>query len=134
MNNWPPNLVQNVPLAKGAVARDIKQYVVDGGFLFASARRLTPWISALAAEGVDIVDVPFDGNPPQPGTSPDWTTPEVWLSTLLPVYRSQSYEFSDIDIRPVLLLVCVIRTAITSPLFEFSANMIRFLPCLPRIM
>ncbi|MBN2542508.1 asparagine synthetase B [bacterium] len=51
---------------KKAVARKIKEYVAGGGFLFAMCSATDTYDIALAAEGVDIVGMEFDGDPPDP--------------------------------------------------------------------
>ncbi|MFH0765124.1 MAG: hypothetical protein V2A61_01755 [Calditrichota bacterium] len=57
---------ESVSELKKSVAREIKNYVVRGGFLFAMCSGTDSYDIALAAEGVDIVDSPFDGDPPDP--------------------------------------------------------------------
>ena len=49
---------------KKMVARTIKDYVAKGGFLFAMCSATDSYDIALAAEGVDIVEVPYDGDRP----------------------------------------------------------------------
>ena len=51
---------------KGAVARAIKDYVERGGFMFAMCSATDTYDIALAAEGVDIADAVYDGDPPDP--------------------------------------------------------------------
>jgi len=48
---------------KLAVAKEIKNFVVGGGFLFAMCSAPDSFDVALAAEGVDICEVMFDGDP-----------------------------------------------------------------------
>ncbi|MDX1326119.1 MAG: asparagine synthetase B, partial [Arenibacter sp.] len=48
---------------KGAVARKIGNYVVGGGFMFAMCSATDSFDIALAAEGVDICEPMFDGDP-----------------------------------------------------------------------
>jgi len=50
---------------KKASARTIKEYVRRGGFLFVMCSASDSYDVALSATGVDIVDVPFDGTPPE---------------------------------------------------------------------
>jgi hypothetical protein len=52
---------------KKASARAIKEYVRRGGFLFSMCSGTDSYDVALSAEGVDVVDVAFDGDPPDPG-------------------------------------------------------------------
>ena len=51
---------------KKAVARTIKDFVGNGGFMFAMCSATDSYDIALAAENVDICDVMFDGDPPDP--------------------------------------------------------------------
>lgn len=51
---------------KAAVARRIREYVEDGGFLFAMCSAPTTLDIALAAQGVDVVPKEFDGDAVEP--------------------------------------------------------------------
>jgi hypothetical protein len=51
---------------KLAVAKKIKEYVANGGFLFAMCSATDTYDIGLAAEGIDIVPSVFDGSPPEP--------------------------------------------------------------------
>jgi hypothetical protein len=105
---------------KQAVAQRIKNYVGQGGFLFAMCSATDTYDIALAAQGLDIVDSPFDGDPPQPGA-----TSHLDFSKTL-AFRGFSlipdpyvYEFSDIDVTQ--------QTVVRGPnavftLFDFSAK------------
>ena len=57
----------SVSAHKQAVARVIRDYVEQGGFLFAMCSATDTIDIALAAEGVDIVAAAFDGDAPEPG-------------------------------------------------------------------
>jgi hypothetical protein len=83
---------------KQAVARRIKEYVAQGGFLFAMCSATDSYEIALAAQGVDIVDVPFDGDPPDPGAQQrlDFTSCFAFENFTL-VMNPLVYEFSDLD-------------------------------------
>ena len=48
---------------KKAIAFKIKEYIVNGGFLFAMCSATDSFDIALAAGEIDIVDTPFDGTP-----------------------------------------------------------------------
>lgn len=92
---------QNVPQAKSAVAREIKQYVLNGGFLFAMCSATDALDIGLAAEGVDIVDIPFDGNPPEPGFQRKLNYEKSFAFENFKLYPDPNiYEFSDIDVPP----------------------------------
>ncbi len=86
---------------KGAVARTIKQYVNDGGFLFAMCSATDALDIALAAEGLDIIDTPFDGDPPQPDFQQRLDYNKTLAFQDFKLYPDPNlYEFSDIDIPP----------------------------------
>ncbi|MFC1746715.1 asparagine synthetase B [Candidatus Neomarinimicrobiota bacterium] len=90
---------ENIPALKGTVARAIKSYVVQGGFLFAMCSATDTWDIALAAEGVDIVDIPFDGTPPDPATNSKLDfSKSVAFENYLVHTDPVIYEFSTIDI------------------------------------
>ena len=52
---------------KLTVAKKIRDFVTGGGFMFAMCSATDTWDIALAAEGIDICETPFDGDPA------DWT-------------------------------------------------------------
>jgi hypothetical protein len=113
----------NVSELKKAVARTIKQYIMEGGFLFAMCSATDALDIALAAEGNDIVDVPFDGDPPQPDYQQRLDFSKTLAFENFQLYTDPNlYEFSDIDIPPSFA------PRIRDPemdyftLFEFSAK------------
>jgi len=83
---------------KHAVARRIREYVAQGGFLFAMCSATDSYDIALAAGNVDIVDVPYDGTPPGPGAQQrlDFTQALAFENFRLEM-NPLVYEFSDID-------------------------------------
>ncbi len=90
-----------VPQAKGAVAQEIKKYVLDGGFLFAMCSATDALDIALAAEGVDIVDLPFDGDPPGQDFQNKLDYNKTFAFENFRLYTDPNlYEFSDIDVPP----------------------------------
>ncbi len=108
---------------KKAVARAIKQYVVDGGFLFAMCSATDALDIALAAEGVDIVDVPFDGTPPDPNLQQKLDYSKCLAFTNFRLYTDPNlYEFSDIDIPPSFAPRLRDPDTDYFTLFEFSAK------------
>ncbi len=84
---------------KKAVARTIKDYVGKGGFLFAMCSGTDTFDIALAAQGVDIVPTPFDGDPPDPNAQQklDYSKTLAFTNFKL-IFDPYRYEFSDIDI------------------------------------
>jgi hypothetical protein len=114
---------KNVPLEKAAVAREIRQYVLDGGFLFAMCSATDALDIALSAEGVDIVDIPFDGTPPDPNYATKLDFSKTLAFENYRLYTDPNlYEFSDIDIPPSF--APRVRDPETDyfTLFEFSAK------------
>jgi hypothetical protein len=106
---------------KKASARTIKEYVLRGGFMFAMCSATDSYDVALSAAGVDIVDTPFDGTPPEPGYQQkiDYTQCVAFENfTLIP--NPDIYEFSDIDMTDVAKLRPEEIDYFT--LFEFAAK------------
>ena len=89
----------NIPELKSAVAENIRQYVIDGGFLFAMCAATDTLDIALAAKGVDIVAPELDGTPIDPDyqNKLDYSRCFAFENFSL-VTRPEIYEFSDIDI------------------------------------
>lgn len=84
---------------KLAVAKTIKAYVSEGGFLFAMCSATDSFDIALAAEGVDICETMFDGDPADPDAQSklDYTKCLAFTNFTL-VRNPLEYEFSDIDV------------------------------------
>ena len=86
---------------KKAVAALIREYVVDGGFIFAMCSATDTIDIALAAGGVDIVAEPFDGDPPDADCQQrlDYNRTFAFENFTL-ITDPMVYEFSDIDVLP----------------------------------
>lgn len=84
---------------KHAVARGIKHYIAKGGFIFAMCSAPITLDIALATEGVDIVDVPFDGDPVDPNYKDkiDFTKTLAFEDFTLET-NPLIYEHSDVDV------------------------------------
>ncbi len=84
---------------KLAVAKTIKAYVAEGGFLFAMCSATDSFDIALAAEGVDICETMFDGDPADPDAQSklDYSKCLAFKDFKL-VRNPLEYEFSDIDV------------------------------------
>jgi hypothetical protein len=105
---------------KAAVAVAIKDYIARGGFMFGMCSATDTYDIALAAEGVDIADVVYDGDPPDPQAARklDFSRTLAFKDFTLEM-DPFIYRFSDIDV-----------TQEASPrgpnsyftLFEFSAK------------
>lgn len=106
---------------KKAVARRIKEYVGNGGFLFAMCSGTDTFDIALAAGGVDIAPAQFDGDPADPGAQQKLDFSETLAFENFNLITDPSrYEHADIDVsvRPEE----VDRVLDFFTLFEFSAK------------
>ncbi|RZS93226.1 hypothetical protein EV197_1801 [Aquimarina brevivitae] len=83
---------------KLAVALKIRDYVVGGGFMFAMCSATDSFDIALAAEGVDICEPMFDGDPSDPGYQSKIDYSKTFAFKNFTLERSPNvYEFSSID-------------------------------------
>jgi hypothetical protein len=106
---------------KKAVARTIRQYVANGGFMFAMCSGTDTFDIALAAEGVDIAPTPFDGDPIDPNAQKklDFSKTLAFENFQLKTNPAE-YEHADIDVPVQLNSVSEEIDYFT--LFEFSAK------------
>ncbi|MES2545970.1 MAG: asparagine synthetase B [Bacteroidota bacterium] len=83
---------------KLAVAKKIRDFVIGGGFMFAMCSAADSFDIALSAEGVDICEPMFDGDPSEGNyqTKIDYTKTFAFKDFTLE-RRPEKYEFSDID-------------------------------------
>lgn len=83
---------------KLAVAKEIRGYLDNGGFLFAMCSATDSYDIALAAEGVDICEAMFDGDGMDPGAQAklDFSKTLAFKEFTL-VANPMVYEFSNID-------------------------------------
>ncbi|RYE56413.1 MAG: asparagine synthetase B [Sphingobacteriales bacterium] len=105
---------------KLAVAKTIKQFCAGGGFLFAMCSGTDSFDIALAAEGVDIVERMFDGDPadPQAQSKLDYSKSVAFTDFRLD-QNPLHYEFSDIDVTDTRRLT---QADDFFTLFDFSAK------------
>jgi hypothetical protein len=84
-----------------AVALDIKNYVGQGGFLFAMCSATDTYDIALAAQNVDICASMFDGDAADPDANSklDYSNTLAFTNFKLEM-NPYVYEYSDIDIQP----------------------------------
>ncbi len=83
---------------KRDVALKIRDYVVGGGFMFAMCSATDSFDIALSAEGVDICEPMFDGDPSEPGYQSKIDYSKTMAFTDFILERSPMvYEFSSID-------------------------------------
>jgi hypothetical protein len=90
---------KKVTQLKAAVATAIKDYVGRGGFMFGMCSATDTYDIALAAEGVDIADVIYDGDPPDPQAQKklDYSRTLAFKDFRLEM-DPILYRFSDIDV------------------------------------
>jgi len=87
---------------KLAVARKIRNYVIGGGFMFAMCSATDSFDIALAADGVDICEPMFDGDPSDPNYQSRLDFSRTFAFTNFTLERNPlRYEFSSIDTTPV---------------------------------
>ena len=86
---------------KLAVTKKIKEFVSGGGFLFAMCSATDTYDIALAAEGVDICERMYDGDPADPLAQEKLNYDATLAFTDFKLVRDPyQYEFSDIDNQP----------------------------------
>ncbi len=111
---------QKVSQLKLAVALTIKEYVRNGGFLFAMCSATDSYDIALAAEGVDICESMFDGDPPALDAQSrlDFSKTFAFKDFKLSM-NPMEYEYSNIDVTQTRR---VSKKSDYFTLFEFSAK------------
>ncbi len=83
---------------KKAVALKIRNYVIGGGFMFAMCSATDSFDIALAAEGVDICEPMFDGDPSDANYQQRLDFSRTFAFTNFTLERNPlRYEFSSID-------------------------------------
>ncbi len=92
---WGFNKVSQLKLA---VVQKVRDYVSGGGFMFAMCSATDSYDIALAAEGLDICESMFDGDPADPTAQQklDFTKCFAFQNFTL-VRDPMQYEFSNID-------------------------------------
>lgn len=110
-----------VSLMKLAVAKGIRNFVAGGGYLFAMCSGADSFDVALAADGVDICDVMFDGDGRDPNAQAKLNYNNTFAFTDFKLTESPyEYEISDIDVNPSVHISNKKNDYFT--LFEFSAK------------
>ena len=91
---------EKVSELKLAVVKKIKEFCMTGGFLFAMCSATDTYDIALAAEGVDIVDHMYDGDPSEPGANSKLKFENTFaFKDFDLVSNPLEYEYSSIDNR-----------------------------------
>jgi hypothetical protein len=106
---------------KLAVAKRIKDFVAGGGYLFAMCSGPDSFDVALAADGVDICDTPFDGDPIEPNAQSKLNYDNcLAFKDFNIVLNPYTYDISDINVDPNLHISNKKNDYFN--LFEFSAK------------
>lgn len=110
-----------VSLLKLAVAKKIKEFVAGGGFMFAMCSATDSFDIALAADGVDICERMYDGDPADPQAQEKLNYDNTLAFYNFKLVRDPyQYEFSNIDNQPSERGLRMDNDYFT--LFEFSAK------------
>ncbi|HET8866078.1 MAG TPA: asparagine synthetase B [Gracilimonas sp.] len=106
---------------KKEVARTVKRYIGNGGFLFAMCSGTDTFDIALASEGVDIAPEQFDGDPADPNAQEmlDFSKTLAFEDFEI-ILNPGEYEHADIDVSPAIEQIDQSLDFFT--LFEFSAK------------
>jgi hypothetical protein len=93
---------EKVSEEKRAVAKTIKEFVANGGFMFAMCSATDSYDIALASEGTDICDQVFDGDPVDPDFASKLDFSKSFAFENFHVDPNPfMYEYSDIDVQPM---------------------------------
>ncbi len=83
---------------KLGIVKNIKAYVASGGFLFAMCSATDTYDIALAAEGIDIVESIYDGDPADPRAQSKLDFSRTMAFENFTIERdAMRYEYSNID-------------------------------------
>jgi hypothetical protein len=105
---------------KLAVAKEIRNFVAGGGYLFAMCSAPDSFDVALAADGIDICDVMFDGDPADPEANQKLNYDNCFAFTDFTLSTNPyEYEISSIDMTSKRQ---VLPANDFFTLFEFSAK------------
>jgi len=114
---------EKVSQLKLAVAERLKEYVVRGGFLFAMCSATDSFDIALSAEGTDICDEVFDGDPLDPNCQEKLDYTRCFAFENFKLFTHPTiYEFSNIDTTPRDRVSVSQARDDYFTLFEFSAK------------
>ena len=87
-----------VSQVKLAVAQKIRNFTLAGGFLFAMCSATDSYDIALAAQGVDICEYMFDGDPADPAAQSKLDFEQCFaFENFRLSMNPNEYEFSNID-------------------------------------
>ncbi|MFA5326394.1 MAG: hypothetical protein WC384_01255 [Prolixibacteraceae bacterium] len=105
---------------KKVVTREIHKYIENGGFLFAMCAATDTYDIAQAAQGVDICESMYDGDPADPDMNSKLNFSNTLAFQNFTINRNPyEYKFSDIDVSTTRK---VAREQDYFTLFDFSAK------------
>ena len=108
---------------KKGISRIIKNYVKDGGFLFAMCSATDSYDIALAMGNIDGVEAVYDGTPTSPDLQNSLDYSQCFAFENFKIISDPMiYEFSDIDFPPSHNPITKGAKADYFTLFEFSAK------------
>lgn len=111
---------EKVSEEKLAVSKKIREYVIGGGFMFAMCSATDSFDISLAADGVDICESMFDGDPSERDYDSKLDYSKTMAFTDFQLERSPTvYEFSSIDMTRKRK---IIRTSDYFSLMNYSAK------------
>lgn len=106
---------------KLAVVKKLREYVVNGGFMFTMCSGATTPDIALATQFTDIADAMYDGDPADPDANNKLIYADCFaFQDFKIILNPYVYEYSDIDITNEELLLGMFSDYFT--LFDFSAK------------
>jgi hypothetical protein len=107
---------------KLAVSKEIQRYVANGGFMFAMCSATDSYDIALSAEGVDICESMFDGDPADPNAQNKLDFARTFAFEDFQIITNPlRYEYSSIDVTEKKVTT-VRQEQDYFELFEFSAK------------
>ena len=108
---------------KLAVAQGLKNFVLGGGFLFTMCSGTDSFDIALAAEGVDICESVFDGDPSDPKAQQKLDFNQTFAFKDFQLIKNPMiYEYSDIDATDLRTSRVISEAIDQFTLFDFSAK------------
>lgn len=115
--------INKVSKLKLEVAKKIKEFVLGGGFLFAMCAATDTYDIALSAEGTDICESIYDGDPSDQNASRKLNFGNTFaFKDYSLIQDPYAYEYSNIDSRPNIMPKLVEERNDYFSLFQFSAK------------
>lgn len=108
---------------KLAVAKNLKNFVIGGGFLFTMCSGTDSFDIALAAQGVDICESVFDGDPSDGRAQEKLDFSQTFAFKDFHIIKDPMiYEYSDIDASDLRVNRLITEPVDQFTLFDFSAK------------